>query len=131
MLVPVLTTEKVILLGFCPQCGKPLAVKFSLENGMPFIACDNCDYKREFILFKECPKCGGKMKYIHKHNKFKCNGCNTWYEVELKESSLEKGEIQSFTEGEIRKIVRDEVLNHLEKAVSEMVIKCLIYKLKK
>jgi len=86
MLVPVLTTNMVYIPDFCPQCGNSLSVKFSFENGMPFIACDNCDYKREFILFKECPKCGGKMKYIHKHNKFKCDGCNTWYEVELKES---------------------------------------------
>ena len=85
MLIPVFTTWNVKIFEKCPKCNQPLTIKYS-DDGMPFIACDNCSYKRELILFKKCPKCNSQMKYIHKYDKFKCEGCNTWFKVKLEES---------------------------------------------
>jgi len=131
MLIPVFTTWNVKIFEKCPKCNQPLTIKYS-DDGMPFIACDNCSYKKELILFKKCPKCGNQMKYIHKYNKFKCEGCNTWFKVKLEESDTPNSKIfqileillnrENFKEVNMAEYLKDSIV-HLPDSNSQVEIR--------
>ena len=84
ILIPIVD-KAVRIVDVCPKCKTSSLKLFYTSDGMPFIGCPNCDYKRELVLFKYCPKCKGKMKYVFKHDKFKCENCGSWFKVVLEE----------------------------------------------
>ena len=128
-MIPVLTTWNIQIFEKCPNCNSTLFIKYA-DNGMPFITCDNCSYKKELILFKKCPKCGGSMKYIHKLHKLKCEGCNTWYKVKLEEDIANDNQNENTDQEQyevIYKIVKQELANFMNSSlfyrrVSEIII---------
>lgn len=84
--------------GNCPICGKPLVVKYT-KNHKKFIGCSGypeCTYiqknsysKKEKIVVKKCPECGGDL-IVRYYKKKKILGCSNYPKCQHMEAYVEE-----------------------------------------
>lgn len=87
-----------LTVGTCPKCGKPLVVKYT-KNHKKFIGCSGypeCDYiqkkeykKREHIVIKKCPDCGGDL-VVRTYKGKKILGCSNFPKCKHMEQYVEE-----------------------------------------